>query len=193
MLLSDYFKVRCGNGDKLYGLSVYDIEKKNFKIPDLRKGWYNRIKDIEIPDCIIVKTCKEMLDYPRIRPKIIPRIQKIIDRLGDIEETFDIEVGTTYLYIMRNELGMLKVGISKTPEKRARNLSTGSGLNTDLLSYYAGKFPAVEVENDIFSKLKTHIKLGEWFKVDTVTVKQIEDIIPKSYSRIWSCKDIGIY
>lgn len=140
MLLGEYFRKRCGN-DKGIGLAVSNIEMKNFKIPDNKHGWLKRVENYDIPEALIVETCEQLIKKSANKPRILERIKSIRDGILSVGCPLGQDkssVGKTYLYIMRNELNMLKVGVSKTPQNRARGLSTGSGLIVNLVAYYLG-------------------------------------------------------
>lgn len=186
MLLGEYFRMRCGN-DKLIGLAVSSLEMKNYKIPDNKHGWLKRVKDYDIADDVIVDTCNKLIKKSSNKPRILTRLVAIRDSLtsnGTPAESDKSLVGKTYLYIMKNEIGMYKVGVSKTPQSRARCLSTGSGLDVKLISYYYGTEPALDIESHILSKLDKHRKLGEWFKPNSVTLEEIVALLPNSYVKV---------
>lgn len=181
MLLGEYFLKRCG-GDRYKGLACSDIERRNFKIPDLSSGWLHRIKDIEISDDIILDTCNKLIKANSANKSVIQRITSIKSSLNGCTGVVDRKsVGKDYLYVMENELGMYKVGVSKTPELRARSLANGSGLEVELVAYFIGTEPAIEVEQHILKTLKVHLKLGEWFKLNSITIRDIEVLLPNSY------------
>lgn len=191
MLLGDYFRLKCGYTES-YG--VNRIEKLNFKIADTSKGWFKRLENIEVSDSLILETCNNIIESNIVKPKALRLLTSLRDSLlnKDLKAYNPVEIGKEYLYLMQNELDMFKIGISKTPEQRAKSISSGSGLEVKLISYYTGIEPARDVEYSILYKLKSHLKLGEWFKVNTISVEQIEFLLPKSYVRIYPPREINI-
>ena len=71
------------------------------------------------------------------------------------------------VYIIKRD-NEYKVGYSKHPEKRLKQLQTGNGQRLELLKVYNG---GKELERKIQDKLRSHIigkqsnLVGEWFKI----------------------------
>ncbi|MFW5847570.1 MAG: GIY-YIG nuclease family protein [bacterium] len=68
-----------------------------------------------------------------------------------------------YIYLMRSEeTGTYKIGKSKNPEKRLKQLQTGSSEKLELILKFNTKYPSLveSAMHNRFSHLKKH---GEWF------------------------------
>lgn len=79
------------------------------------------------------------------------------------------------LYLMKNELGLFKIGISVNPEKRRNEIKNSSGFNVELIKAWVTTESAANVErklHGIFSSKRTH---GEWFT--DLTIEDIESNI----------------
>lgn len=69
-----------------------------------------------------------------------------------------------YIYALHNELSnQIKVGTSKNPEKRKRDLENAAGMR--LKTIYLGKCTgdAYALESKIHQKLDEYRTIGEWF------------------------------
>lgn len=65
---------------------------------------------------------------------------------------------------MKNELGSYKIGISKDPEGRSRNLTTQGSVPVELLvTYDTGHYPARLLEKELHEHFKERRTIGEWF------------------------------
>lgn len=79
------------------------------------------------------------------------------------------------LYLMKNELGLFKIGISVNPEKRRNEIKNSSGFNVELIKAWETTDSAATVErklHSLFSSKRTH---GEWFT--DLTIEDIESNI----------------
>jgi len=94
----------------------------------------------------------------------------------------------SYLYIISNGTD-LKIGVSKNPQKRLKQLQTGSADKLEFFELYPLSSKRVySLEKECHQKLQTnYIKRGEWFKaplfwdVRCVVESIIEkDLLPES-------------
>ena len=88
------------------------------------------------------------------------------------------------VYIMVNELGLIKVGISKNPEKRKGQIARVSGVPVSLHSTYKVRLPmkAYAVEARIHKKLDSCRTVGEWFDESIEFVKDVvESVVGSDY------------
>lgn len=68
------------------------------------------------------------------------------------------------LYLMKNSLGIYKIGVSKDPEIRKNQIRLSSGANIEILSSFKPKINcAITLENHLHKKFKKYRKNGEWF------------------------------
>ena len=187
MILREYYQIRSDINYK--SLSLTQNEVSAFKIPDLNKGWIKKTENIEIPDEIILKTIDVVLTNPnvsaRIKGKLSTARSSVEDNLKLRTSESNFSIGYEFLYIAENELGMIKIGVSKTPQLRAKRMTDASGLKCELLAYYRGAVPSRDVERSVLMKFSKHRAYGEWFKANTITREMIEGIFPDSYVTVW--------
>ena len=77
------------------------------------------------------------------------------------------------LYLMKNGLGLYKIGISKNPSKRAKDIANNSGVPVELVSEWKTKRVAKYVERNIHIQMKRHRKIGEWFDCDEINLLSV--------------------
>lgn len=93
-----------------------------------------------------------------------------------------------YIYIITNELGYIKVGVSKHPEKRVKQLQTGNEHTLSLLfteEFNCSRNHLLKIEDQIHRTLSLSAEdhRGEWFKLPAdKTPQDIQNLI--TYSRI---------
>ncbi|MGF1689530.1 GIY-YIG nuclease family protein [Photobacterium japonica] len=74
------------------------------------------------------------------------------------------------VYVMLNELGLVKIGISKDPEQRAHQLANTSGFTVDLKWQSEPLGVAHSIEQSVHKHLSASRMRGEWF--EGVSVEQ---------------------
>jgi hypothetical protein len=80
-----------------------------------------------------------------------------------------------YVYLMYSvERGDYKIGISKNPKKRIKQLQTGSGEKIVLIDQYLTKYYS-EVEVSLHGLYAPHHNLGEWFNIGIVEANSFQD------------------
>ena len=95
---------------------------------------------------------------------------------NEIKPNFD------YIYMIANSEGYFKVGISKHPEKRLRQLQTGNQNNLKLIfteEFECNRNKLLKIEALIHKEISSfskHMK-GEWFKIDEKDVERTKNII----------------
>jgi len=111
------------------------------------------------------------------------RATTIVDRLHN---TYGMYEGVTKMmyssiYVISNELGLIKVGRSINPKARAKQLECVSGLSCKLLFSIEGG----SIEKEVHNRLKTNRKKGEWYECDPSiaieTIKQVKKEIVSGY------------
>ncbi len=84
-----------------------------------------------------------------------------------------------YVYIIENTyLHDTKIGISNKPEKRIRQLQTGSSrpLKIRHIIKFNTRYEATKVEEALHKKYSKHRLTGEWFDIDyRKVIKYVED------------------
>jgi predicted GIY-YIG superfamily endonuclease len=88
----------------------------------------------------------------------------------------------SYIYIISDNNGYIKVGISKHPEKRLKQLQTGHPNNLTLLfteEFECKRRHLLKIEKLIHRKIHDiakHMK-GEWFAIEDDQIEKIKSII----------------
>lgn len=84
-----------------------------------------------------------------------------------------------YIYIIGNDQGYIKVGVSKNPNKRVKQLSTGNEHKLTLLfteEFDCTRKHLLHIEKEIHRTL-SHIAIkcqGEWFYIDEEKIDSIK-------------------
>lgn len=94
---------------------------------------------------------------------------------------------TDYIYVISNEQGYIKVGVSKHPKKRIKQLQTGNEHQLTLLfteEFECSRSHLLKIENALHKHLQQiSIKSkGEWFYVEDFKLDSIKNTI--TYYRI---------
>jgi len=70
-----------------------------------------------------------------------------------------------YVYLIRaQENGMYKIGVSKDPKVRIKQLQTGSNEDLVIIESFLSKYPH-KVETSLHNKFAPTKKRGEWFSL----------------------------
>lgn len=80
------------------------------------------------------------------------------------------------LYLMENELGRYKIGISVNPEGRRTTIEMASGVSVKLLHTW-DCILAESLEKVLHRKLKEHHFKGEWFCTDKSPIGLIQKVV----------------
>lgn len=160
MKLCDYLK-------KYNRAGFTQNEKKAFGLPDLKKGWKKRYAEYEAKETIIeLLTSEEVVSD---RKKNRKKLQKKLEFAITYEKSDD-----KLLCLMENANGLLKIGISVDPIKRARSLTTGSGVTVHLVAAWKLDKNARSVEGLLHKSFEKYRLHGEWFSPGSVTVEALE-------------------
>lgn len=93
--------------------------------------------------------------------------------------------GDSLYFIQAKKTGLIKIGRSKNPETRFRNLQTGNGEELRMIACFEGWGWR---ESSIHEDLKMWRQKGEWFSVECVSElpADIYELIPiDSFSGWW--------
>ncbi|CEF89621.1 hypothetical protein [Pseudomonas phage vB_PaeM_PAO1_Ab17] len=91
-----------------------------------------------------------------------------------------------FLYLMRNDFKLFKIGVAMDPWKRAKAIANTSGVPTYVVKYWdCGNVPAITIERLAHDVLKESRLCGEWFKLndERSAIKIVENIV-KTYKKI---------
>lgn len=78
------------------------------------------------------------------------------------------------LYLMINQLGHLKIGISKHPISRANSLANSSGTEIHVIGIWKVGKEARKVETFIHKKYYKNRRKGEWFDFNAMYINDVE-------------------
>lgn len=80
-----------------------------------------------------------------------------------------------YVYIARCDTGHIKIGRSKSPNKRIKHFDTIMPVSVSLMSwFYADNYLAAE--SLLHRQLDTYREKGEWFKLPPEMIKELLSI-----------------
>ena len=68
-----------------------------------------------------------------------------------------------YLYLLKNE-DKYKIGLSKHPHKRVKQLQTGNGKKIKLIEMFESKYPTI-LEKSFHNIYQLNRMVGEWFEL----------------------------
>ena len=173
MLLKDYMKLKYPHSKKKH---LSSIEFDYFGIFDRTKGWFKRNENLELTQEQINKV------YFRTSGLKGKHKSKTVGRIANAVKDYEV-TDNKYVYLMKNENNMLKIGISVDPVKRARNISTSSGVPTHLVAFWKVDRRAVEVESKLLKHFKRSSTLGEWFQPNSFSIQEIEDQMDCGFER----------
>lgn len=111
----------------------------------------------------------------------------------------DLEVKMKSVYVVENENGNVKIGVSNDVELRVGTLSSQGGFKICNLFYTKPCSNAYEIEKNVHQYFSGKRIKGEWFEVDFLTAKEIvciefdkvSNLIPKRTKVIYP-EDIEI-
>lgn len=173
MKFSEYFKARKGRG-------ITQIECKIFGI-ESSKGWIERYADLELTQTQVNKAVEAVLNHKNVKSGVKAS-------LVSAQKTYD-EWADQLVYVMKNELGALKIGISKNPHKRSRELTTGSGVAVQCVAVWKTGKNSRKVESELLKTFRHKATHGEWFQKNSFTWSEIEAKIDGPFERIYLNED----
>lgn len=74
-----------------------------------------------------------------------------------------------YVYFMKGQLGNIKIGVSKDPDARLKELQTGHSCNLKILERFPfeSRLKAYDIEKQLHIRFRKFKLRGEWFKYET--------------------------
>ena len=70
-----------------------------------------------------------------------------------------------YIYLISNNLNQYKIGISKNPKRRIKELQTGNDSNLFIVSQYKSEKYYKKIETALHNTYKYCNLLNEWFEL----------------------------
>ena len=83
------------------------------------------------------------------------------------------------LYLMKNDFGLYKIGISLNPKKRRLDIQNNSGVGTQIVKTWDTTRLAFDVEQALHRELDKFRKHGEWFDYDEQKLLKLCDKFSK--------------
>lgn len=172
MKFVEYMTIRNTNPRSKNSLSVGEAKILGVNINE--RGWLK--KDIELTEEQIEEAVNFALKSKFVRQGVKNNLRPLyMKRLEGVSEKC--------LYLMENELGMLKIGISNDPLKRARQLTTAGGFLVNLICYWQISNPSRTVEALLHRQFKDNKVNGEWFKAGSFNKESIESYFNFNFIR----------
>ncbi len=180
MNLKGYMEIRNKNLVNKSALSPF--EARNIGVNTKEKGWMERYADVEINKSTLTKIINKTLKSDTVDERCKGQLEKILSgEVVCVDSNYDIN---KYLYLMENEFGLVKIGISKNPRKRADSISNSSGVPTKVIAFWTVYDLAANVESRLHEKFKNSRRAGEWFSKESVTTETIESAIYCNFIRV---------
>lgn len=173
MKFAEYLKLRNGRGITKLECKIFGIESS--------KGWMERYADLELTQTQVNKAVEAVLKHPNVKSGVkgsLVRAQKSYDEWTE-----------QLVYLMKNELGALKIGVSLDPHKRSRQLTTGSGVVVQCVAAWKTGKNSRRVEAELLKCFRHKKTQGEWFKADSFTFSQVEAKIDGPFERVYLNED----
>jgi len=150
--------------------NISEYELKLFSITR-KKGWWKKNKKKEIDVEIARKAARSFINKRGISKQVK---EATLNSLfyGEFSPHDD-----KFVYLLINENGHSKIGVSKDPVSRAKGLQNGSGYDIHEIYYWAVKDSAFRIESHLHKNFKEDRINGEWF-ASRIEPDEIEDIIP---------------
>jgi len=173
---------------RLFNISTKIQDKLEYNMATLEVSQFY-LRNIKEPkfNYFILTTKKTVL-------KFNTQVNNYIAKLKDFKK-IPLEKGGKYfwdtqeLYVMKNEYGLYKIGISKDPERRRRQLKNAGGVGIDLLISLR-VLSAREEEKKLHQRFKTSRKQGEFFKFEGSDTEVLAVVM--SYVEDYSAHIVGI-
>lgn len=93
-----------------------------------------------------------------------------------------------FVYLIKSETGLFKIGISTNPRSRLSSIISSSGMNAELIAFYATEDDARDVEKKLHKLFEKYRVRGGWFDFpDTYSLEKFETLcdrygmIPQSF------------
>lgn len=114
------------------------------------------------------------LEYFKIVGVLPSKIFKIEEKASEKKRRMEMEEDG-FIYLIGNlKYGFVKIGFSKTPEKRIKAIQTGCPFPLAILKTYKG---SIGKEYLLHKKYHRYRTFGEWFKIQGSLQKVIEDVV----------------
>ena len=161
MKFKDYLKQRGSNVLTLAEHEILGIPKNS--------GYVKKFSEVEISEEMLQRLSEAV-------QKNIALSGSTVGKVLEATKFYSVEKGHQYLYFMINEIGRTKIGISSDPIKRARAITTGSGMLVKCVcAWDVNEETAFKVEQAILKRFKKNQVFGEWFVEGTVSLERVED------------------
>ncbi len=99
---------------------------------------------------------------------------------GNVTTAEELLFSEKYLYLIRSESSLTKIGISKNPKRRLREIKL-SGYNAHILALFMPE-PTIDIAANYLEKIlhkffKEKRKFGEWFDLNNDDIENITETL----------------
>lgn len=128
--------------------------------------------------------CKHCYEYvSKTFPGFLNSVSSIFQKRAELCEK---QSCVTYIYAIQG-LDLVKIGISKAPEKRCSDMQVGSPVLLNLLGQIEG---SEIIEKCIHIYLQDYQSHGEWFRYEGLVRNFVEAICNKDFDRLESLLEV---
>lgn len=161
-----------------YRNSLTKVEMEVIGIPKLITNWKVIYADLEVTDEMIDKIINNT-SGKKTHKAISKRLEK-----RQLQKPNYKNITDKLLYMMENELGMIKISISTDPNKRARAITTSSRVPCYITCVWETVVNARTLEKKVLRTFKEYRLQGEWFKKGSITQDDVEECLKSGFTRL---------
>lgn len=158
--LGNFLRIKNSN-------SLTSEQIKLFKVGDFKRGWVERYKYIELSEECWAKALNSL-----------SKSKGKFNRLNKPSKK-------QKLYLMTNESGKCKIGISQNPRSRRTELQTGSGESIKIQAVWECGIETIAIEQYLHLVFNDRRVRGEWFDLGENPLSVVHSEIQKNPS--WGC------
>lgn len=181
MTLEEYMKARNR-------LNLTPNEYKAFGINNKVKGWKKSVKGVDFPPEVIIRALKYAISASSSKPSSKRSAEKM---LTAILKSGDVSGGSPdeqKVYLIKSQIGLYKIGISKNPEQRKNNLSTAAGVRMAVLACWkVGQHRVTDGEASLHQYFKSNRRVGEWFYFEESPHEKMHKFLENRYGGVNMC------
>lgn len=154
MRFEDYLVLRNGRDCRGGVKNAISYKERDYLSIVQTKGWPKIYGDLELDESDVTNLLEMAQDSKEKSGRAVKREDRTNKDRGRPEK---------YLYLLRNEHGKHKIGISVDPIKRAKALQSASGFVTKVLRFWDVGPVFVGEEKNVIHSLRKYRTIGEWF------------------------------
>ena len=109
-------------------------------------------------------------DWYDLQIRDLIKYEKIIEALKDFD--FEENLPNRFIYVAQDNAGNIKIGISKNPEKRIKDLNIGNASELTLIYSREAIKQGYQDEIELHKKCASFNLRSEWFSVEALSLIQ---------------------